>query len=112
MHFDTGRIILVRFPFTDHTTGKVRPVLVISTKCNSEYDFTAVPLSSQIKANRQGFIISDQEPYFSDTQLKQSSTVLWYKLMTVNNSIVHKPLGVIPQNIVTRIQADICRMFS
>jgi len=47
MPFEPGQILLVEFPFTDHGSAKMRPVVVISLYTfNVGEDFVALPIST------------------------------------------------------------------
>jgi len=111
MPFEPGRIILVSFPFTDHTSAKLRPALVVSGSAfNAAEDFVAVPISGQLDAD--GYQILSTDPYFKTTQLRGDSTVRWMKPMTISSKVVVRRLGTIPPEVLTQIQAHIRSFFS
>lgn len=98
-----GRLILVAFPFTDAGTTKVRPALVLARHAlHVGGDFVAVPISSQV--HRPGYTLPSQSPYFAQTLLRQSSLVLWYKPMTINETLVQRLLGTIPDVVLKEIR--------
>jgi mRNA-degrading endonuclease toxin of MazEF toxin-antitoxin module len=108
---EPGRIVMLAFPFTDATSTKFRPALVVSTKAyNSGEDFVAVPITSRFDAH--GYRILKSEPYFAQTQLKTDSTVKWMKPMTVSTRIVTRILGVVPGDVLSEIQKLIRTIFS
>lgn len=111
MAIEPGTILLVHFPFSDHTTGKLRPTLVVSQKpYNKGEDFIAVPISSQLSA--EGYSILATEPYFKETGLRKDSTVRWTKVMTLSKRVVNKQLGSIPDEVLKEIQDHIRDIFT
>jgi mRNA interferase MazF len=114
MPYEPGRILLVNYPFTDRTTGKLRPVLVVSSAgFNNGEDVVVVPLSSRIAADdRFGFPIQPTDPYFPQTQLQRPSTVKWTKPMTISSAVVVKQLGHIPWEVLGKVQGLIKSLFS
>lgn len=114
MPVEPGKIILVAFPFTDYTSGKERPALVVSgSEFNRGDDLVAVPLSSRVNEDEAyGFPILSSETYFAATGLRASSTVKWTKPMTISSKVIVKQLGTIPQDVLTRIQTLIKSIFA
>jgi mRNA interferase MazF len=51
--YDAGEIVLVRYPFTDLTTSKKRPAVILSPRAYSAQfgDFVLMPLTSQADAD-------------------------------------------------------------
>ena len=113
MPYEPGRLLLVAYPFTDHTTGKERPVLVISgMDFNRGEDVVVVPLSSRVVPNDPfGFPISDTEPYFPQTRLTRSSSVKWSKPMTISSKVVVRKLGMLPPAELKQVQEKVQSLF-
>jgi len=58
-NYSKNDIILVRYPFTDLSSSKVRPAVVVSAPHSSD-DFFVVPLTSKTTSLLQGeFMLSD-----------------------------------------------------
>jgi len=111
MAFEPGRIVMVAFPFTDRTTTKIRPVLVVSSKVyNSGEDFVAVPISSRLAPD--GYQILSTESYFRATMLRCDSTIKWTKVMTLSRVIVTRQLGCVPDEVLKQVQELIRGVFS
>ena len=75
MKIETGTIVLVPFPFTDLSSSKVRPALVVSDV--NEVDVIVVFISSTVpdKLNQTDFLILSNLQFFNETGLKKDSIV-------------------------------------
>lgn len=114
MPFEPGEVLYARFPFTDHSSEKIRPVLVVSsTKFNRGDDFVVVPISSRIfPGDKYGYQIKASDSYFKETGLRYESTVKWTKPMVISRSVVHRKAGLIPTRVLTEIRNQITSLFS
>lgn len=65
-----GDVVLVKFPFTDLVSSKVRPAIVITAK---EADVIILGVFSKIPENIQEsyFLIDETDDYFVKTGLKK-----------------------------------------
>lgn len=99
MNIEVGTIILLPFPFTDLSTAKVRPTLVISDI--NEQNVIVVFISSKIpKDTKQtDFVISKNIHYFDSLGLKKDSVIKCEKIMTLSKSIILGEIGRLPQPI-------------
>ncbi|MEW6067100.1 MAG: type II toxin-antitoxin system PemK/MazF family toxin [Nitrospirota bacterium] len=93
-----GDIVLVKFPFTDLVSSKVRPAVVITTKGE---DVIILGIFSKIPETIQEswVVIEDTAEYFSKTGLKKKSIIKTEKIAVIHNSIVKKTLGVLLEDI-------------
>lgn len=110
--FRPGEILLANYPFTDHSSQKLRPVLVVSLpEFNSGADLVVVPISSQVKLNdRHAVNIMDDHQEFGKTGLRGSSAVKWTKLLCVSCSVVERSHGTMPQEIADQVYTKIKSM--
>jgi mRNA interferase MazF len=113
MQLEPGQIILVAFPFSDHTTAKVRPALIISAaEFNRGGDFVALPISSQLSDDPHGYPIRATDAFFAQTRLRTDSSVRWTKLMTLTSRVVTRKLGSVPADVLQAIQQLVRSVFS
>ena len=77
-----GSVCLTQFPFTDGTSAKVRPVLVVSKdEFNTGDDVVVVPISSKpLQDDQYSVFIDSSSPCFPATGLQISSVVKYTKL--------------------------------
>ncbi len=103
--FNQGDVILIPFPFTDLSTTKQRPALIISSDQfnNNHKDVIVMAISSQIPSQ-----IPEDEYLLSSSELKISglprkSIIKLGKVVALNQSLIIKKLGKIPNQTVTSI---------
>jgi mRNA interferase MazF len=104
MPYDFGDVVLVRFPFTNQTSSKQRPAVVVS---NSAYnaakpDVVIMAITSQFRA-----IAGIGEVWISDWQaaglLKQSAIKPVFA--TIERSLILRPLGALQAPDCTALRA-------
>ncbi len=90
-----GDIVLVRFPFTDLTTTKVRPAVVLTTHGE---DVTIVGVFSSIPepVRSTWIVISDRDPHFAATGLRAASVIKAERIAVVERSLLVRTLGALP----------------
>ncbi len=102
-------IWLVRFPFSDLTSTKLRPALVLA---EHREDLIILGIFSKIpvgEIRETWVLISDTHPDFSQTGLKKISLIRADKIATVNESVFQRQLGSLPSNLLTVVQAALKR---
>jgi mRNA interferase MazF len=86
-----GKIVLITFPFTDLTSTKLRPALVLY---ESERDVTVVFISSRKeKATSKDILIDKKHPEFKQTGLKVDSFLKIEKIATLSKRLIVGELG-------------------
>jgi mRNA-degrading endonuclease toxin of MazEF toxin-antitoxin module len=105
MGFDRGDVVLVPFPFTDLTTQKQRPGLVISSKSfnDSSPDAILLAITSQVPAELQD---ADYRLSVDEQQkggLPKPSVVKAAKVVTLSQALIRKTLGRLPVETVDQI---------
>ena len=103
--FKKGDIILIPFPFTDLTTTKQRPALIVSSNQfhHQRNDIIVMAISSQIPAQ-----MPEDEYLLSTTDQKASglpkrSIIKLGKIIAINKKLTRKKLGRLPEQTVTSI---------
>ena len=91
-----GDIVLVRFPFTDLTSEKLRPALVLIPE-NKEGDVLLAFITTQLtKQHEFDILISDLDK----TGLKKASIIKLNKMTTLNKRILLGKIGeILPQQL-------------
>ena len=95
MTISKGKIVLTKFPFTDISSAKRRPALVLSRKQSSQGDVIVAFISSNVpdQVDDTDFIIEMSTADFFNSGLKKASVIKLDKLATVNVNIIAGELG-------------------
>lgn len=99
-----GDIVLIRFPHTDLSGGKLRPALVIASVPGRHPDLLLALISSRIHQVVPDFdeIIKETEADFAITGLKTRSVVRLARLATLTPSLINARLGhVAPERLAS-----------
>ena len=94
-----GDIVLVRFPFTDHSSTKLRPALIISV--NNEKEVCVSFISSVIPMTLEAtdFLLTSNHQDFSVTGLKRDSVLKMNKIATLDRKILLGRLGSLSKEL-------------
>jgi mRNA interferase MazF len=90
-----GDIVLVPFPFTDLTTEKLRPAVIVSADPQATDIIIAFISSvvSHVERSETDYILGRDNPDFTQTGLKKDSTFRMRKLLTIERSKIIRRLG-------------------
>lgn len=98
-----AEIWLVRFPFSDLTSTKVRPALVLAVH---RQEVIILGIFSKIPTGelRESWVLIEAtHSDFSQTGLRKTSLVRADKIATVSQSVFQQKLGVLPANILSLV---------
>jgi mRNA interferase MazF len=90
-----GDVVLVPFPFTDLTTEKLRPAVIISVD-PQRIDVIIAFISSVVSPRRLSetdYVLHQEDADFVKTGLKKTSTFRMRKLLTIERSRIIRRLG-------------------
>jgi mRNA interferase MazF len=87
--FEFGDVVLVRFPFTDHSTIKQRPAAVISSAAyhQARADILIVAISSQVRPRTT----------FGEAEIRQ-----WKEAGLLKPSVVKPVIATIERSLIRR----------
>ena len=105
MTYSQGDLIGIPFPFSDMSTKKNRPVLVITTP-DQRGDFMCLAITSVPTV--QDAISIDNTIMASGT-LPKKSWIRYDKLFTLNTSAVIKCYGSIAEKIFRQVVGELCK---
>jgi mRNA interferase MazF len=96
-----GDILLARFPFTDQTGTKVRPVLILAEVPGPHRDFLVMFVSSQLKQAiaRIDVILDMAHPAFPRTGLKTASVFKVAKVASLSEPLIVGPIGQLDDEV-------------
>ena len=103
-----GDIILVPFPFTDLSSSKVRPALVLNV---SGEDILVAFISSVIPSPPRptDFTVSPSHPDFPKTGLRSASTFKLFKLICLNRSLALRKLGSVSSGLQRELDVSLSK---
>ena len=110
-----GDIILISHPYTDFTSIKVRPALVISSEeyNQRQVDVIFIPISSSIqKIAQEDIIVESNSSNFPNTGLKKSSIMKCGKIFTAERKLTKRYLGYLSINTLNQIRKKLQVLFS
>jgi mRNA interferase MazF len=98
-----GKIILIPFPFTDLSSTKLRPALVLH---EGDKDVVAAFISSRTENPKPtDLIIEKNHPEFKQTGLKLTSVLKIDKIATISKELIIGEIG----EVGTRLKKEINR---
>jgi len=108
---DKKTIVLTKFPFTDLSSSKRRPAVIISKVTDSEPDVIVSFISSVIpeNPNETDYILDPTHKYFNQTGLKKTSVFKMDKLATLEKSIFTGELGAISDDIYKELKVRLAK---
>jgi mRNA interferase MazF len=97
--YQRGDVVLVRFPFTDLRTTKLRPAIVLAVHGE---DIIVVGIFSNIpnEIKDTWLIIEENHSSFKVTGLKKRSIVKAEKLAVVHHSVIHSTIGSLHPTLI------------
>jgi len=114
MSYKRGDVVLVPFPFTDLSTAKQRPALVVSADWFNEIrcDRVLVAITSQIPATLEDdqYLLSRAD--ITDAGLPKPSMVKLGKIFTIEQGLIRKTLGTLSQPTMKAISQTLARVFN
>ena len=105
-----GDIVLIPIPFTDLTSQKRRPAVIISTAAYNEKneDVVVVALTSNAEPKNFSVILTSDD--LEDGNLKVTSMIRVDKNYTLNKSIVLKTFGRVKPDIISKIRESFLKL--
>jgi mRNA interferase MazF len=106
-----GDIVLVVFPFTDLTSTKLRPALIVGRVTGD--DVIQAFMTSQLPANHgiADCVLLPADPGFAATGLRGPALVRLDKLVTLHRSLIRRRLGHIGKAAEVRVAVSLRHVF-
>jgi PemK-like, MazF-like toxin of type II toxin-antitoxin system len=107
-----GDIVLARFPFTDGSGTKLRPVLVLAEVPGPHDDYLVLFISSQVRLAVSGVdvILGVSHPAFAQSGLRLPSVLRVGKIATLSEALILGPLGTLPGPLFSEIIRRLVRL--
>ncbi len=105
MSYKIGDIVLIKFPFTDLSQSKKRPVLVIKDE-NDLHDIVCF----QITSNRDSKnILKINHNNLINSKLTLQSFIKYDKCFTLNSNIIDKKIAAVTPELLMNIKTLFCK---
>jgi len=104
-----GEVWLVRFPFTEVASTKVRPALVLAVQGE---DLIVMGIFSKLPPGllRDTWVlIKEDNPVFQQSGLKKTSLLKAEKIAVVHESVFQRKLGSLPPDTILQVQVALKR---
>ena len=100
-----SEVWLVHFPFSDLTSTKLRPALVLAEH-RSELIILGIFSKIPVGTLPETWVLaSDTHPDFFQTGLKKTSLIRADKIATVHESVFQRQLGILPSDMLVLVQS-------
>lgn len=108
-----GRLVLIPFPFTDLTSAKLRPALIVSKTNQQSEDIMVAFITTKASKNlqRTHFFLKNTDPYFEQTGLKVSSFFRFDKIATINKKLILGELGTVHKTTLNAMRSHFFSAF-
>jgi mRNA interferase MazF len=109
MSLKRGDIVLLPFPWTDLSSYKIRPALVISDDAFNKNNRDAVFLFITSKKYTSDFdyYLDAKDPSFKSTGLKSASTFRISKIMTLEQNFAKRYLGHADKSLLQQLESGL-----
>ena len=116
MTYEPVDVVLIPFPFTDFSTTKQRPALVISSHAfnQTHNDIIVVAITSQRPNDLEADELLISNEGLATAGLSKPSKIKSGKIVCIDKRLVRKTLGTISQNalayVIERVIANLHRI--
>ena len=109
---NTGDVVILPFPFSDFTSSKQRPALIVSSRDwnRMHTDIIIVVISSKISRSKHEYILNEREQKSGDLRLP--SVVRLGNIFTIDKRLVRERIGSFSKNTVREIQSGIHKIIN
>lgn len=99
-----GTIVLAIYPFTDLSSTKRRPALVVSATERADTDCILAFITSHVEKNDVTDLVLDvRDADFTTTGLSMASAIRCGKLMTLDRSLLTGRLGQLSERLMSQV---------
>lgn len=108
--YEQGEIVIVPFPFSDLSSIKLRPVLILSKDSDNKIsnDIITCGITSNLRDTRYSILIDNSN--LKEGQIPTKSRIKIDKLFTLNQSIIKKTLAKINKETLLLIKREFCNL--
>ena len=104
MKYKQGEIVLIPFPYTDFSTGKQRPALVLSNNKMDKFEDIICCLVTS-NPSKSGLLI--KKNHFEKGKLPFKSWIKPHRIFTIDSKIVKKRVCLINKGFFDEVLEDV-----
>lgn len=104
MNIDPADIVGIPFPYTDLSTRKRRPVLVL-THPDLRGDFLCLPVTS---VQTEEAAVGIDEKFLKSGNLPKTSWIRYDKIFTLNASLIKNKYGALRDEVFEKVMSCLC----
>lgn len=108
MRYEQGDIVIVPFPFSDLSSIKQRPVLVLSKNkdISSSEDVVTCGITSNLRNERHSILIDNSD--LEKGSIPVESRIKVDKLFTLNKDLIRKKVARVKDNVFDKVRIEFC----
>ncbi|MBS3081021.1 type II toxin-antitoxin system PemK/MazF family toxin [Candidatus Pacearchaeota archaeon] len=108
--YKQGEIVVVPFPFSDLSSIKQRPVLILSKNLDNsiEEDVITCGITSNLKDLKYSVLIENKNLF--EGEIPKSSRIKVDKLFTISQSIIKKKVGRLNKETFDRVKFEFYKL--
>jgi mRNA interferase MazF len=110
MNYEQGEIVLIPFPFSDLSSVKQRPVLILSNNDynNKTQDIVVCGITSNLKESKYSVLLHDED--LIKGKLPLESIIKSDKLFTLKCSLIIKQIGKLNKKVFDKVISEILKL--
>jgi len=108
--YKRGEIVLIPVPFTDLSSVKRRPVLVISNMAHNSTNRDIIVVAITSNPRQNGITIETKD--LLTGELPKKSIIRCDKIYTLEQQIVIKQLGIVSESVLNNVISDINKLIT
>lgn len=105
--FVKGDIVLLLFPFSDFSTTKRRPALIIA---NFKGNYVVCEITSNLDLDKYSIIITEEDLICGT--LNKTSKIKAYRFFTIDESLIALKIGKLKKEILTKVTSYIYKLIA
>lgn len=105
--FEQGDVVLLPFPFSDLTSAKQRPVLVLSKAAYNKgsQDFLVCAITSNLTNAAHSVYVEDAD--MAEGKLPKPSRVKVDKVFTASQTLARKKVGRVSAEVIAQVRREL-----
>ena len=105
MRYETGDIVLVKFPFTNLKKSKKRPVLIVKSE-NEVGDVVCFQITSNFE---QSNLLAIKDNDLNNSTLSLKSYIKYDKCFTINTEVIDKSIAKVNSSLLDKLKLLFCK---